>query len=202
MGMRRGARGCLKPSSEGRPPAKLGWLTGKERAVRLLDQESSAQQVPPPSPATVTEDAQRAARHSLRTQIAGLERQLAEAFVTAYTMGGLEHPPAYSAQPRLLDLGELEQTRDALAERLRAARLRISERADEQAANRLYLERMLLEPGKYRFARVSREDLGEPGCGAWHVRPRLGLIGMLMGWWQVKLSSGCPLPRGRGLSRP
>jgi hypothetical protein len=26
------------------------------------------------------------------------------------------------------------------------------------------------------------------------VRPRLGLIGMLMGWWQVKLSSGCPLP--------
>jgi hypothetical protein len=25
------------------------------------------------------------------------------------------------------------------------------------------------------------------------VRPRLGLIGMLMGWWQVKLSSGCPL---------
>jgi len=170
--------------------------------MRLLDQKSSAQQVPPPSPATVTEGAQRAARKSLRTQIAGLERQLAEAFVTAYTMGGLEHPPAYSAQPRLLDLGELEQVRDALAERLRAARMRISERADEQAANRLYLERMLLEPGKYRFARVSREDLGEPGCGAWHVRPRLGLIGMMMGWWQVKLSSGCPLPRGRGLPRP
>jgi hypothetical protein len=31
------------------------------------------------------------------------------------------------------------------------------------------------------------------GCGVWQVRPRLGLIGMLMGWWQVKLSSGCPL---------
>jgi hypothetical protein len=27
----------------------------------------------------------------------------------------------------------------------------------------------------------------------WHVRPRLGLVGMLAGWWQVKLSSGCPL---------
>jgi hypothetical protein len=170
--------------------------------MRLLDQESSAQQVQLPSPVSVTEDAQRAARHTLRRQIAGLERQLAEAFVTAYTMGGLEHPPAYSAQPRLLDLGELEQVRDALAERLRGARLRIAERADEQAASRLHLERMLLEPGKYRFARVSREDLGEPGCGAWHVRPRLGLIGMLMGWWQVKLSSGCPLPRGRGLPRP
>jgi hypothetical protein len=117
-------------------------------------------------------------------------------------MGGLEQPPAYSAQPRLLDLGELEQVRDALAERLHAARLRIAERADEQAASRLCLERMLLEPGKYRFARVSRDDLGEPGCGAWEVRPRMGLIGMLMGWWQVKLSSGCPLPRGRGLPRP
>ena len=117
-------------------------------------------------------------------------------------MGGLEHPLQYSAQPRLLDLGELEQVRDDLAERLRAARVRIAERADEQAANRLCFERMLLEPGKYRFVRVSREDLGEPGCGAWQVRPRMGLIGMLMGWWQVKLSSGCPLPRGRGAPRP
>jgi hypothetical protein len=67
-----------------------------------------------------------------------------------------------------------------------------------QAANRLRLEHMLLEPAKHRFASVSCHDLGEPGCGVWHVRPRLGLIGMLMGWWQVKLSSGCPLPRGRG----
>jgi hypothetical protein len=170
--------------------------------MRLLDQESSAPQVQLPSPATVTEDAQRAARRTLRAQIAGLERQLAEAFVTAYSMGGLEHPLQYSAQPRLLDLGELEQVRDDLAERLRAARVRIAQRADEQAASRLCLERMLLEPGKYRFARVSREDLGEPGCGAWQVRPRMGLIGMLMGWWQVKLSSGCPLPWGRGAPRP
>ena len=36
----------------------------------------------------------------------------------------------------------------------------------------------------------------------WQVRPRLGLIGMLMGWWQVKLSSGCPLRRGPRLNRP
>ena len=63
------------------------------------------------------------------------------------------------------------------------------------AANRVRLERILLEPGKYRFARISQRDLGEPGCGVWQVRPRLGLIGMLMGWWQVKLSSGCPLGR-------
>ena len=60
------------------------------------------------------------------------------------------------------------------------------------------LERMLLEPGAYRFVRIARAELGEPGCGVWEVRPRLGLIGMLMGWWQVKLSSGCPLAGGRG----
>jgi len=36
-------------------------------------------------------------------------------------------------------------------------------------------------------------ELGEGGCGVYQVRPRLGLIGMLAGWWHVKLSSGCPL---------
>ncbi len=87
--------------------------------------------------------------------------------------------------------------RDELAERLRGSRQTISRLADDQAEKRLLLERMLLEPGKYRFVRVSRQDIGEPGCGVWQVRPRLGLIGMLMGWWQVKLSSGCPLRRGR-----
>jgi hypothetical protein len=98
----------------------------------------------------------------------------------------------------VLDLGSLERIRDELAERVREARVTIAHRAEIQAANRVALERMLLEPGKYRFARIAASDLGEPGCGVWHVRPRLGLIGMLMGWWEVKLSSGCPLGRGRG----
>jgi hypothetical protein len=145
----------------------------------------------------VTEDAERAARRSLREQIAKLESELASAFVTAFPMGGLELAGHVRREPRLLDLGELEGVRDELAERLRAARLTISRRAEIQEANRIYLERMLLEPAKYRFARVYRSDVGEPGCGAWEVRPRLGLIGMLMGWWQVKLSSGCPLAGGR-----
>jgi len=141
---------------------------------------------------------ERAARRNLRAQIARLERQLADAFVTAFPMGGLQPPPApVCAEPRILGLGELEVVRDDLTERLRDARATISRRADEQHEKRLALERMLLEPGRYRFARISCEDLGEPGCGAWQVRPRMGLIGMLMGWWQVKLSSGCPLAGGR-----
>lgn len=167
--------------------------------MELLGQVVSAPQSPfVPSPGTVTEDAERAARRTLRGQIARLERELADAFVTAYPMGGLDHPAQARGEPRLLDLGELEQLRDELTERLHAARVTIAERADVYAANRVHLERMLLDPARYRFARVSRQDLGEPGCGVWEVRPRLGLIGMLMGWWQVKLSSGCPLAGGRG----
>lgn len=152
----------------------------------------------PQAPLTAPEQGERAARRSLRAQIARLERDLAEAFVTAYPMGGLEQEPAHScATPRMLDLGELERIRDELADRIRAARATISEQADRQEANRVQLERMLMDPGRYRFARIANRDLGEPGCGVWQVRPRLGLIGMLMGWWQVKLSSGCPLARGR-----
>jgi hypothetical protein len=171
--------------------------------MELLEQVTSRQLVQDIGPSSlVVEDGERAARRSLRGQIAKLERELADAFLTAFPMGGLAHPQAgRRREARLLDLGELERVRDELAQRLGAARVTIAERADAQAANRVLLERMLLEPGKHRFVRVARSDLGEPGCGAWQVRPRLGLIGMLMGWWQVKLSSGCPLPRGRGPRR-
>jgi hypothetical protein len=145
-----------------------------------------------------TEADERAARRSLLTQVARLERQLADAFVTAYPSGGIELPAQGPGEPRLLDLGELERVRDELAHRNRCARSTIARRADEQAVKRLALERMLLDPAAHRFARVRSLELGEPGCGVWQVRPRLGLIGMLMGWWQVKLSSGCPLAVGCG----
>jgi hypothetical protein len=169
--------------------------------MELLEQVRSASQGPVAAPSTtVTEDAERAARRTMRVQIARLERELSDAFVTAYPMGGLELPAGPAQEPRLLDLGELERLRDELTDRLRAARRTIAERADQQAANRVLLERMLLEPGRYRFVRIARHDIGEPGCGAYHVRPRLGLVGMLMGWWQVKLSSGCPLAWGCGLA--
>lgn len=142
---------------------------------------------------------ERAARRALRTQIARLEGKLSDAFVTAFPMGGLDQPEPVAGEPHVLDLGELEIVRDELAERLHAARRRIAERADEQESKRVQLERMLLDPGAYRYTRIPCRELGEPGCGVWQVRPRLGLIGMLMGWWQVKLSSGCPLAEGRGL---
>ena len=170
----------------------------------MLPAQEPAPPGPPRAPAVRALDIvtdEQAARRTLREQIARLERELADAFVTAFPMGGLSQPspmthPARHA--RLLDLGELEVVRDELAERLREARTTISQRADEIAEKRLVLERMLLRPADYRFARIACRELGEPGCGVWQVRPRMGLIGMLMGWWQVKLSSGCPFPGGRG----
>lgn len=170
--------------------------------MALLEQDISALKVASPATAVTSPDVdERAARRTLRRQIARLERELADAFVTAWPMGGLDHPDAPRSEPRLLGLGELERIRDDLTERLRNARASIAERADLQEAHRLHLERMLLEPGTYRFHRVARADVGEPGCGVYQVRPRLGLIGMLMGWWEVKLSSGCPLAGGRGIRR-
>jgi hypothetical protein len=162
----------------------------------LLEQQISALQV---GETRVTEGAERAARRTMREQIARLERELSGAFVTTFEMGGKPLSAGRPGEPRLLDLGELERVRDDLAERLHAARAGISELADVHAANRLLLEKMLLEPGKHRFVRIACRDLGEPSCGVWQVRPRLGLIGMLAGWWQVKLSSGCPLAGGREL---
>jgi hypothetical protein len=166
--------------------------------LELLEHDTSN---PPLATLTVPEQDERAARRALRMQIAKLERELADAFVTAFPMGGLTlEPTGSSAGPRLLDLGELERVRDHLATQVREARAAIAELADRQAVKRAQLERMLLDPGRYRFIRISNFEIGEPGCGVWRVRPRLGLIGMLMGWWQVKLSSGCPLATGRSVA--
>jgi hypothetical protein len=114
---------------------------------------------------------ERAARADLRAQIAALEARGAR----VRARGG----------PRLLSLGELERVRDGLAARPQPVV------ADHEAA-RVRLERMLADPAAHRWERVSLAELGEPGCGVYAVRPRLGLIGMLAGWWEVKLSSGCP----------
>jgi hypothetical protein len=139
-----------------------------------------------------------AARRTLRAQIAKLERELSQAFVTAFPDRLMPEAAPGGQAPRLLSLGELEQVRDSLADRLQRMRSAIAERAEVQEANRVALERMLLDPADHRFEVMPLRALGEPGCGVYQVRPRLGLIGMLRGWWQVKLSSGCPLAGGHG----
>ena len=135
---------------------------------------------------------ERAARRTLRTQIARLERDLAAAVVAAYPRLPAGSAGVPSTGPRLLGLEQLERVRDDLAGRLAEVREQAAAQAERQSEARLLIERMLLDPGAYRWVRVANEDIGEPGCKHWHVRPRLGLIGMLAGWWHVKISSGCP----------
>jgi hypothetical protein len=96
----------------------------------------------------------------------------------------------------VLSTGDLERVRDALALRLHDAKAEIAARADVEEANRELLERMIIEPERHHWLLVSNEDIGEPGCKHWHSRPRWGILGMLFGWWRIRLSSGCPLAEG------
>ncbi len=137
---------------------------------------------------------ERLARAELRRQVGRLEHELAGLFGEAFGRTAVEHRvAARAAEPRLLDLGELERVRDDLATRISEARVTLRERARVETGNRELLRQMLVAPADFKWVKVTRGDVGEPGCGAWHSRPHLGPIGMLMGWWRVKVSSGCPL---------
>lgn len=148
--------------------------------------------------ARVREDSERLARDDLRSQIGELERELGELFATAFPRAGIEFGVPAAGGPRVLGVADLEAVRDALAARLQIARGELSRRVDTEEQNRELIERMLAEPDRYRWVQVSNEDIGEGGCRHWHSRPRWGLLGMILGWWRVRLSSGCPLVEGRG----
>ena len=138
----------------------------------------------PPRPAVLDE---RAARRDLRDQIARLEHELARTLTVAFPRREPARPGRSAsalAGPRLLELGQLERIRDELADRVAALR---------DPPGVVLLEQMRRTPERHRWVSVTSADLGEPGCTVWQVRPRLGLLGMLMGWWRVKISSGCPL---------
>jgi hypothetical protein len=150
---------------------------------------------------------ERDARNALRTQIGRLERELSAIVADAFP----HISPAVVISdfkgeavggPCLLTLEELERTRDRLAGRAQDLRGLAAARVEHERCSRELLERIKLEPGRYKFVRLPVRDLGQGGCGVWEVRPRLGLIGMLAGWWHVKLSSGCPLPKGPRIARP
>jgi hypothetical protein len=139
---------------------------------------------------------ERAARNDLRAQIARIERELAHLAAATYPRLAQIAPPGGARGPRVLGLGELERVRDALAERLTIQRAAAAEQAARQADARALLERMYLDPPAHRRARLVNADLGLPGCTAYEVVPRAGVVGMLAGWWHVKVSSGCPLAWG------
>jgi AcrR family transcriptional regulator len=133
-----------------------------------------------------------AARRTLRDQIAKLERELATLFPSARPGDELDWRVRSPGGPRVLDVGDLEALRDDLADRVEEIRHAMRERDDLAEANRVKLEAIAADPGSHKWERLSNDDIGEAGCRHYHSTPRLGLVGMLMGWWRVKVSSGCP----------
>jgi AcrR family transcriptional regulator len=161
-----------------------------ERARSAIRQRLSAAAPTVPFEVEVDEGA---ARRTLRAQIARLERDLASLFATAARPGdGLDWHVRTPGGPRVLDIGDLEALRDDLATRVEEIRHAQRDRAEAQQDSRARLETMIAEPDQHKWRRLSNEDIGEPGCKHYHSTPRLGLVGMLMGWWRVKVSSGCP----------
>ena len=141
---------------------------------------------------------ERPARRTLLDQVERLEGDLSSLAVSTWPRTGFDFSVPARGGPRLLSFGELERLRDDLAERVESARRALSARTDVEEQHRCRIEEMLLAPEEHKWVRVSNEDIGEPGCKHWHVTPRWGIFGMLLNWWRVKISSGCPLPRGCG----
>jgi hypothetical protein len=162
--------------------------------------------VPPAPPegldTALYEHDERASRADLRRQIALLELTLARLFGSAFPRQGIEFKVSGHGGPRLLSVDELEQIRDDLVARIGVVRADLDGYADAEASSRELIGRMTADPAAHKWARVSNADIGEPGCKHWHAAPRLGPVGMLMGWWRVKISSGCPLAEGQSPPEP
>ncbi|MEX2195658.1 MAG: hypothetical protein WD844_10265 [Thermoleophilaceae bacterium] len=156
--------------------------------TEILDHPRGQEFLLPPPPAT-----EAPARRSLLGQIARIESELCSLFCSAYPHQGFDWGVPSRGGPRILSLGELEALRDDLAERLEHTRRALCDRTYAEDLQRRRIEEMMLDPAGHKWERVRNEDIGERGCKEYRVVPRLGLIGMLAGWWHVKISSGCPL---------
>lgn len=137
-------------------------------------------------------------RIELRRQIARLELELSQLWASAFPRRGINWTVGAAGGPRVLGAEDLERVRDGLLIRIREAQQELGRRADVEERNRGLVERMIAEPARYRWVQISNEDVGDRDCKHWHSRPRWGILGMFLGWWRVKLSSGCPLAEGRG----
>jgi hypothetical protein len=165
--------------------------------VLLAPDEDLVPPTPPEGLDTVLyEHDERAARADLRRQIAAMELQLARLFGSAFPRHEIEFGVPGMGGPRLLAVDELERVRDSLAARLQDVKGRLGDRVYVETRNRELIEEMIADPAAHKWVRVFNEDIGEPGCKHWHSKPRWGPLGMVMGWWRVKISSGCPLAEG------
>jgi hypothetical protein len=164
--------------------------------VQIAPQEEFPPAPPDGLGSVLYEHDEHAARSDLRRQIAAMELALARLFGSAFPRRGLDFAVPGMGGPRVLSLDELERVRDGLAARIHGVKAGLHDHAVVEERNRELIERMTADPASYKWVRVYNDDIGEPGCKNWHVTPRWGPIGLLMGWWRVKISSGCPLAEG------
>ncbi|MDX6606228.1 MAG: hypothetical protein QOD14_768 [Solirubrobacterales bacterium] len=165
--------------------------------VQIAPEESLVPPAPPDGLDTVLyEHDARDARADLRRQIAAMELALGRLFGSAFPRKGIDFAVPGMGGPRLLSVDELEKVRDALLGRIQDVKADLHDYAAVEEANRELIEEMTADPASHKWVRVYNEDIGEPGCKHWHAKPRWGPLGLLMGWWRVKISSGCPLAEG------
>jgi hypothetical protein len=93
---------------------------------------------------------------------------------------------------QLLGIEQLEALRDELIQTLSAERRALARRTLAEEESRRLREELMLDPAANAGARVRNADAGEGGCGEVRSEPVAGLLGMLMGWWRVVVSLGCP----------
>lgn len=141
-----------------------------------------------PEPGTDADQLQ--VREELRRQIGHLEAQLA---AHARDLPQPEPVPAPQARApgRVVGVEQLEQTRDALVDRLATARETAASRGARERRARQVREEMVIDPGSHRWQTVSDAEMGEAGCRDYTVSA--GPLGSLMSWWRLKVSGGCPL---------
>ena len=134
----------------------------------------------------------RAIRTALREQISRLESEIAG---YAWNDPGSPQPSwARGAEPmgRVVGVHELERTRSELIDRLRRLRGEAGKRGSSQQAVQAHIAKMVSDPAGHRWEMVDNDAAGERGCKNWRVVPAWGPVGAIMGWWRVKVSSGCP----------
>jgi DNA-binding transcriptional regulator YhcF (GntR family) len=181
------AEAAAEAQEAGVDPRELATAIYAAAGIRIDDTE-------PTQPSTTLPDIERgdeaATRRELRRQIARLEEELS-GYARELRRGDPGHP-LLQAKPRVADVGALERTRDALLDQIREVRDKQARKGKREERARRQVEEMTSRPEEHKWQWVSNEETGDPGCKTWHVTPRYGPVGALMGWWRVKVSSGCP----------
>ena len=165
--------------------------------VLIAPQEDVFPPAPPEGLDTVLfEHDERDARADLRRQIAAMELALARLFGSAFPRKGIDFSVPGMGGPRLLSVDELEQVRDALAVRIQEVRADLHDHAVVEEANRELIEEMTADPASLQVGARLQRGHRRARLQALARQPKWGLLGMLLGWWRVKISSGCPLAEG------